>query len=113
MAVPYMKTALRGWTTQKTAKITTKTVVNHKVIQSTSSITAKINFQPLPTAKVLRKPEDQRTWKWWSIIIEDDNILLKTDDIITGLNNLSYRIEQASDWRQSGFSKYEAVEDYT
>lgn len=112
MAVPNLRRAVRGWVKTQTAQVTTQSIVNHRPTETTSSITAKMNFQPMPPAQVNRKPEEQRTWKWWSIIIQSKTVLLKTDDIIVDENGLSLRVEKANDWRTSGFSKYEAREDY-
>jgi hypothetical protein len=107
-----MKKALKGWTKSKTVKIVTQSIVDHETSEATASVTLKINFQPMPTAQVNRKPEEQRTWKWWSIIIEDGTTLLKTDDIVIKETGRQFRIMSANDWRESGFSKYEAIEDY-
>ena len=112
MAVPQMAGALRGWVKPTTINIITQTVVNHKTVDTPSTVKLKINFQPMPAATVNRKPEEQRTWIWWSIIIRDRTTLLKTDDIIVRPDGLRFKIQSAKDWRESGFSKYEAIEDY-
>lgn len=113
MPVPYLGNALKGWVQTTSITIITQSVVNHETIENESIIPLPANFQPMPAAKVNRKPEEQRTWKWWSVIIRDRTVLLKTDDIIQDDTGREFRIEQANDWRKSGFSKYEVVEDYT
>jgi hypothetical protein len=112
MPVPYLGNALKGWTKNANITVITQTVVDHETVESESAFSYPANFQPMPAAKVNRKPEEQRTWKWWSIIIQDKNFLMKTDDIIQDSAGRKFRIEQANDWRESGFTKYEAVEDY-
>lgn len=112
MAVPQMGRALRGWVKKIAVKIVTQVTVNHKNTETTTDATLEINKQPMPAAQVNRKPEEQRTWKWWSIIIRNRTTLLKTDDKIIFPNDGTYRIQSANDWRESGFSKYEAIEDY-
>jgi len=112
MAVPNLSRAVRGWTKRKTVKIITKATVNHKVTESTSNTTLNINVQPMPARQVDRKPEGERSWSWWSIIIRDPNVLLKTDDIVE-VDGAGYRITKGNDWRRSGFTKYEAIQDYT
>lgn len=114
MSVPNLSGAVRGWTKQTTIKVTTQSVGAGGIVsESTSSITAPMNFQPMPPATVARKTEEQRTWSWWSIIIRSRTVLLKTDDIVVRANGQEFKIEKANDWRESGFTKYEAIENYT
>lgn len=112
MTVPYLGNALKGWTLKTDITVITQTVVNHETVETPASIIKDVNFQPMPAAKVNRKPEEQRTWKWWSVIIRDRTVLLTTDDIIQDSDGRKFRIESANDWRPSGFTKYECVEDY-
>lgn len=111
MPVPWMKNALRGWTQITTITKIVQSVVNFKTVETPTIITLDCNFQPMPAATVNRKPEEQRTLKWWSIIVKDGE-LLKTDDIIEK-DGIRYRIQSTSNWSESGFQKYEAIEDYT
>lgn len=112
MPVPYVAGALRGWTKVTPIKIVTQSVVDHETVETTSDVNLNINFQPMPPFKVNRKPEDQRSWDWWSIIIKNPTITLKTDDIIIRPSGQRFRIQSGNDWTESGFSKYEAIEDY-
>lgn len=105
-----MRNTLRGWTQKASIKVITQTVVDFETVESEADIILDCNFQPMPAAKVNRKPEEQRTWKWWSIIVKEGQ-LLKTDDVIIK-DGVRYRIESTNDWSESGFQKYEAVEDY-
>ncbi len=113
MPVPYLAGALKGWTKKTPVKIITQTVVDGDVIPVPTDKTYSINLQPMPAATVNRKPPEQRTWKWWSIILRDRTALLKTDDIMVAPSGLRFKIQSASDWRTSGFTKYEAIEDFT
>lgn len=110
MAVPYMGKTLKGWTRNTDIKKVTQTIVNHKTVEAEVAIVLKCNFQPMPAAKVNRKPEEQRTWIWWSIIVTEGE-LLKTDDVIIK-DSIRYRIQSVNNWTESGFQKYEAIEDY-
>jgi len=112
MPVPYLGGALKGWTRKTTVKVIVQSVVNHETVETPTEKPYPANFQPMPPAKVARKPEEQRTWKWWSVIIRDRTVLLKTDDRIIDAEGFIYKIQQASDWRTSGFTKYEAIEDF-
>ena len=112
MPEPYVAGALKGWTRKTPVKIVTQSVVDFQTVEATADATLDINFQPMPAFKVNRKPEEQRTWKWWSIIIKNDSVNLKTDDMIIRPSGQRFRIQSGADWRRSGFSKYEAIEDY-
>lgn len=112
MPVPYLGGALKGWTRKTNIKVVSQVILNHEVTNTEVLILYPANFQQVPPAKVARKPEEQRTWKWWSVIIRDRSLLLKTDDIIEDASGNRYKIESASDWRTSGFTKYEAIEDF-
>ena len=112
MPVPYLGGALRGWTRRTKIKVISQSVINHKTVETESEITADINFQPMPSFQVNRKPEEQRTWSWWSIIIRNPVVILKTDDIIIKPSGQRFRVQSGNDWRESGFSKYETIEDY-
>lgn len=112
MPVPYLGGALKGWATSSNIKVISQTVVDFETAESGDDIKARINFQPMPASKVNRKPEEQRTWKWWSLFIYDRKILLATDDIIQDSSGIKYRVDSAGDWRSAGFTSYEAIEDY-
>lgn len=112
MPVPYLGNAIKGWTRKTPVKIVTQSVVDFQTVESTADAILDVNFQPMPTWKVNRKPEEQRTWIWWSIIIRNNSVNLKTDDIIIRPSGQRFRIQSGNDWTQSGFSKYEAIEDY-
>lgn len=113
MPVPYLGHVLKGWTRKTPVKIITQTIVNHQTVESDPDpVKLDINFQPMPAWKVNRKPEEQRTWIWWSILIRNPTIILKTDDIIIRPSGQRFRIQSGNDWTESGFSKYEAIEDY-
>lgn len=113
MPVPYLGNALKGWTKKTNIKVISQSVVDHETVETPTPVSFPANFQPMPAAKVNRKPEEQRTWKWWTVIIKDKTVLFSTDDIIQDNSGREFRIEQANDWRESGFTKYEVVEDYT
>jgi hypothetical protein len=111
MKPPYIAGALKGWTAKLTVMFITKTVVDHRVQEVKTSAVVDINYQPMPPAQVARKPEEQRTWIWWTLIIKGQAPLLKTDDTVS-VNGLNFRIQNARDWRTSGASIYEAIQDF-
>jgi hypothetical protein len=113
MRVPYLGNAIKGWTKPIACLVVVKTVVDHEVVETPSEITLNINYQPMPSVQVSRKPEEQRTWKWWTFIIKNPTIQLKIDDVVT-IGSLTFRVQSGlSDWTTSGFSTCEAIEDFT
>lgn len=112
MAVPDMSRALRGWTKRREMQSVIKVFSGGKRSDGApQSVSLPINIQPMPATQVSRKPENQQSWSWWSLVIRDRNFLFKTDDIFL-IGTFRYRVEKVSDWRESGFSKYEVIEDY-
>lgn len=111
MPVPYMGKTLKGWTKTETAKVITQTTINHKTNESEVDTTIKVNKQPMPAEKVNRKPEEQRSWKWWTFLVMECTVLLSTDDIVV-IGTKRFRIQSANDWSESGFQACEAIEDY-
>ena len=113
MRVPYLAGALKGWTRPIVCLVVVKSVVDHQVVETPSQITLDINYQPMPASQVNRKPEEQRTWKWWTLIIKNPTIQLKVDDVVT-IGSLTFRFQSGlSYWTTSGFSVCEAIEDFT
>lgn len=105
-----MRRALNGWTTKRNAKLVTQVDSDYETSETTIAIVLDINIQPVPATQVNRKPEGQRQWKWWSLIVKDGP-LLSVDDVVI-INSIAYRIQNISNWSESGFQKYESTEDY-
>lgn len=113
MSVPYLGGAMKGWTSKKKFKVIRKEIVNHRSVSKETPRYESINWQPVPSWKVDKKPEGQRTWRWFSIIVTGKRALgFKEDDIVI-LDNMRFKIMSGADWSQSGFQKYEAIEDFT
>ena len=105
-----MARTLRGWVRNTNVRIITQSVVDFESAEAETDTVLKINKQPVPTEKVTQLPEYDRAWKWWSFIVQAGP-LLKIDDIIE-ISGVGYRIKEISDWSESGFQKYKAIEDY-
>lgn len=112
MRVPYLGKALGGWTTKTNVMIITKTVSNFQGVQTPVSMVLDINYQPMPQTQVDRKPIEQRTWKWWTLIVKGVSTLLKVDDLVM-IGSYGFRVQSARDWTTSGFSIFEAIQDFT
>jgi hypothetical protein len=115
MSVPYLGNVLKGWMEKISVAIFTgQTVVNGETVDGTDPQILNMNLQPMPSMQVARKPEGDRAWDWWNIIIKDGPYLKKGTVFSIDRDSVTetYRIEKANDWRKSGFSKYEAIKDY-
>lgn len=112
MPIPNVSGALRGWTKPRAIRFVTKSVVNHLVQQTAEVITLDMMLQPLQPEKLRRKPEEQRSWKWYSILVKASGRELKPDDQIV-IDGIAYRIDSRQPWAEAGYRRYEATEDYT
>lgn len=114
MPVPWMQGALKGWTKKRKLRLVTTTdLPGGKTGFSASDVSYPANLQPVPANQVDRKPQGERSWKWWSIIIKDKTVFFENDTLLVDDYGKQYKIQSGSDWRESGFTKYQAVEDYT
>lgn len=112
MSIPYVAGAFRGWTKRRLVRVITKQVVNHVIQQIAYLHTFDIMVQPLQPEKVNRKPEEQRAWKWFSIVTKSSNPELSIDSQLV-VDGIAYRIESRQPWKEAGYRRYEATEDYT
>jgi len=112
MPIPYLGNALKGWTETTQISLVTQTVVDFETVESVSDVSYPANFQPAPAQAIKRIPEEKRGRKHWSVIVLDSNVYFNLDDIVQDSDGLKYRIEDAFDWRKSGFTKYTVTRDY-
>lgn len=111
MSIPNVSGALRGWTKKIPVIIIFQEIVDHKKVESESpAVKLEINLQPMPFEQIEKKPEEQRSWKWYSLWVRF-GALLKTDDKII-IENVKYRIMKSGNWRDGGYQFYEVIEDY-
>lgn len=110
MPVPYLAGALKGWTSKISVITIIQTVVDFVTVEIPTTQILDINIQSIPQRQVDRKPEGERSWNWVSVIVKNGPYL-KTDDKIV-ISPFKYRITKGSNWSSSGFTKYEAIQDY-
>jgi len=112
MSIPNVSGALRGWLTKREIYLITKTVVNHLTVQRAEVLQIPMMLQPLQPSKIVRKPEEQRSWKWFEIITKKSERLFKHDDKIW-VDGIGFRIDSVQPWSDAGYRRYEATEDYS
>lgn len=111
MAIPNVSGVLRGWTQKRQVRVVKKSVINFLVVQTAEIVTLDILVQPLQPEKVRRKPEEQRAWRWYSILIRTPAPDLPIDSQVW-IGPLAYKIESRQPWDEAGFRRYEATQDY-
>jgi hypothetical protein len=112
MSIPHVSGALRGWTKKRTIKIIEKTVVNFLTVYRAEIVTGNVFIAPLQPEKIRRKPEEQRSWKWYAVILKIGERSLKIDDQIE-VGGIVYVIDSVQPWDEGGYRRYEATENYT
>lgn len=112
MSMPYLGRAFRGWTKRRKVYKITKKTINYLTVQTATVEIFDIMISPLQPEKVQRKPEEQRSWKWYNLLTKSKNTALSIDDIIL-VSGIYYRIESVQPWTEAGYRRYEATEDYT
>lgn len=112
MSIPYVANAFRGWTKKRACRVITKSVIAHRVQLTAREKTFDIMVAPLQPEVIARKPEEQRSWKWWSILTKSSNPLLSVEDQIV-VDGITYVINSVDPWNEAGFRHYEATQNYT
>lgn len=123
MSIPYVRSAIRGYCKSTAVQLSTQSISGFLTTETLTPLTIRANFQPMPKTQVDRKPLEQRTWVWWTILVEmrtaintATNTVIPTprmniDDIVVR-NGQSFRIQSITDWEESGYVMYEAIEDF-
>lgn len=66
-------------------------------------------IEPLPSTRLLVKPEGQRKWKWFRMWAQTQ---LELDDYVSDGQNKQYRVMTKQDWDLSGGQSATAVNEY-
>lgn len=108
--LPDMSGTVAGWFQPMTFTRITKTVVDHILVETQSSVDALGVRQPMKPQMLLIKPEGQRGWKWETFHCQPDTIL-EIDDIAI-FNGVKYRVMERLDYREYGYLEYHLVQGY-
>lgn len=105
---PQMGSALLGWGIPVQMKIISKQPVDFELQEDVVAVpTLEMMLQAMSPQKVDRKPENERTWKWW------DGWSIKRvplDSVMQDPDGKEFRVSSVRDWSQAGFFAYELVE---
>jgi hypothetical protein len=110
MSIPRVGHVVKGWTKRTSVSFVVKTVVNHKVVKTLIETIVDLCLQPMPAEKVNKKPEEQRSWKWFTIFMRSTTELNNNDEIY--IADKKYTIISKTAWQDAGYYAFEAVEDF-
>ena len=112
MSIPYVGKVLNGWTKKTSCYFVTQTIVDY-VPQNTALVkTIPLFIAPLRPEQIQRKPENERAWKWYSILEPVRYNELSINDFIL-INDVFYRIDSKQPWDDAGYRRYHATEYFS
>lgn len=108
---PNVNAAFSNWTSPVQMKIINKVPVDFENVDQVAAVVSyEAVMQPMPPQKVNRKPEGERTWKWW----ESWSITkLQPDTVVQDQDGLQFRVQSVQDWSNGGYFYYELTEEPT
>jgi len=112
MSMPYVGHVLNGWTMPYKCYFITQTIKNHVPVNIALVKTLRLCLQPLTPEEVRRKPENERSWKWYSVLVKSSEKEMNTDDLLYA-KGIIYRIDTAQPWNDTGYRRYHATQYYT
>jgi hypothetical protein len=107
--LPQMTDALTNWFQQMVFQVIAKTVVNYKVVETSTDVCFQGVWVPI-AQKLVQSQIGQRKWKWYSVF-SDPSLLLDPDDKIV-FQGSPYRVMSVEDFSLYGYRKYDLVQDY-
>lgn len=108
--LPNVQAGMANWFQSITFIQIVKTVVNFKVVETTTSIDFQGVIQPFTAQMLELKPEGQRNWIWKTLHAYPGTLLVPDDEgTIQGQN---YRVMQKLNYQEYGYIEYHIVQDY-
>lgn len=108
--LPNMSTTIEGWFQNIIVALVVKTMVNNRVVETTTDYETRGVLQPQTIQQLEIKPEGQRSWKWYMLHCQP-SLSLKTDDEVV-IRGEHYRVMGRWGFDEYGFVQYELVQDY-
>jgi hypothetical protein len=106
--LPNLASALLSWGSLVEMQIVRTTAVDFEPQTEVLNIlTVSMTLQAMRPRDVVRKPENERRWKWWT---GWSTAKLTADTVLQDPDGLQFRVQSVEDWSQSGFYKYELTE---
>jgi len=109
MPFPNVSDAFWDWTSPVIFKLVTTTIADYEVTEvPLNDVSFDAVLEPLNPRKLMVKPENQRTWKWWTMWT---TFSLQVGQVVQDPSGSQFRIMSQSDWRNGGHLEYEVVQD--
>ena len=106
--MPQMQSVFLNWGETVQMKVIKKVAVD---FEETEDVLAVVSFDAVLLAlsprEVQRKPEGERSWKFWSMWTETR---VERDTVVQDPDGKQYRVHSTQDWGQAGFFKSELVQ---
>lgn len=110
-SLPDVSSALKNWFQEIDFIKIVKEMVNHRIVETETSISFRGVWQPMSSQDLEIKPEGQRDWRWFTIH-SDIDIELKPDDKIK-YQGTEFRVMKKNDYKIYGYYEYHVVEGYS
>jgi len=106
--IPQVASSFLGWGFTVDMKVVRTTPVDFEPsVEVLNVVSVQGSLQPMKPRDVQRKPEGERTWRWftfWSTSKPEIDTVLQSPDGVT------YRVQSVEDWSQAGFWKSELTQ---
>lgn len=109
--LPNMADTVANWFQLLVFEKIVKTIVNFKVVETTTPVQFQGVVITDPKRKLVMAPNGQRVWKVKSVFCWP-TILLAPDDVVL-YETVQYRVMAGGDYKQYGIMEYWLAEDYT
>lgn len=106
--MPQLQTVLLNWTSAVQMKVIQKKAVDFELEEDVVAVPGiEMMITPMSPQKIARKPENERTWKFWE---GWSTVRIELDAVIQDPDGLQFRVQSVHDWSQAGFFEYELVQ---
>lgn len=108
MTFPNVSDAFWDWTTPVQFILINTVIADFEVAEAQQNAqTFNAALEPIKPQALLVKPENQRSWKWWTMW---STFKLTKGQVIQDPEGFQYRIMDVFDWRNGGHFEYMAVQ---
>lgn len=105
---PQVSSVFFNWTSTVQMQIIKKVATDFELQEDIQGIvTFDAVIQAMKAREVMRKPENERIWKWWTMWSQRR---IEIDTVIQDPNGVQFRVQSIEDWSQGGFYKSELTE---
>lgn len=109
MSFPDLSDAFWDWTDTVTFKVISTVIADYEVTET--AVNADLFqgvLEPLSAQALKILPENQRTWKFWTLWT---TYRLQPGQVVQDGQGLQYRVMQAADWTRGGHFQYQLSQD--